>query len=332
MNKRVDISVVVCTYNRAAMLERALKSLAVQQCPAGIEFEIVVVDDGSTDNTGEIVREANRCTDRRVSYIRESGRGISAARNRGVDAARGEWIAFTDDDQIADGVWLWNLWFAQGKTGASCVGGARTLELHDDVLRSLPMQTRLILGEIAPVGELHPCTRDSLLCTGNLLVRRDLVLKVGGFDEALTQGGEDTDLLMRLRASGQTCWFTPHAVVRHIIPPYRLEMGYLTWSAMRGGDCFAVRDVREWGALRPSLIAIARLAQANFVHAPAMVYARLLGRDAAAIAGRCRIARAMAYAKRVAALVMFPVRVEAASHGSRFDFRGERRMFDQPVG
>lgn len=332
MNSRTDISVVVCTYNRAALLERALQSLVIQQCPPGLEYEIVIVDDGSTDQTAEIVREVKRCTDRRVVYIRENGRGISAARNTGVHAARSEWIAFTDDDQIAEPAWLWNLWFAQAKASAQCVGGARTLELPSHILLSLPRQTRLILGEIPCAGELHACTRDSLLCTGNLLLKKNLIQKVGGFDESLTQGGEDTDLLMRLRNFGVTCWFTPHAVVRHIIPPYRLESGYLTWAATRGGDCFAVRDVREWGRWKASISAAARVGQAIGLHAPRVAWHRMLGQEAEYVASKCRCVRAIAYAKRVAATIL--AGNATAKHSARnvIEFRGERQMFDRAAG
>ncbi len=332
MNNRTDISIVVCTYNRAALLERALQSLVIQQCPPGLEYELIIVDDASTDNTAEIVREAKRCTDRRVVYIRENGRGISAARNSGVQAARSEWIAFTDDDQIAEPTWLWNLWFAQGKSSAQCVGGARTLELPQRVLQTLPRQTRLILGEIPCVGDLHPCTRDSLLCTGNLLLRKDVIVKAGGFDESLTQGGEDTDLLMRLRASGVVCWFTPHAVVRHIIPPYRLEAGYLTWAAIRGGDCFAVRDAREWGKWKACITAAARVSQAATVHVPKLLWNRVRGRDAEAIACKCRCLRAVAYAKRATALAFAGSSSAQQSTRNVIEFRGERQMFDRAAG
>jgi glycosyltransferase involved in cell wall biosynthesis len=332
MNRRTDISVVVCTYNRADLLERALQSLVIQQCPPGLEYEIIVVDDGSTDRTTEVVREAKRCTDRRVVYVRENGRGISAVRNTGVHAARSEWIAFTDDDQIAEPTWLWNLWFAQAKASAQCVGGARTLELPEKVLQSLPRQTRLILGEIPCVGDLQPCTRDSLLCTGNLLLKKDLIQKVGGFDESLTQGGEDTELLMRLRGAGVICWFTPHAVVRHIIPPYRLESGYLTWASTRGGDCFAVRDVREWGRWTATMTAVARVGQAAMIHFPRLVWHRLLGHDAEYVAGKCRCVRAMAYAKRVVAVILAGNGTAKQSTANVIEFRGERQMFDRAAG
>jgi glycosyltransferase involved in cell wall biosynthesis len=264
--------------------------------------------------------------------VRETGRGISAARNAGVEVARGEWIAFTDDDQIAEPIWLVSLWQAQLRTGASCVGGARTLELADDLLRELPLQTRLILGEIPAVGDLHVCTRDALLCTGNLLVRRGLVLELGGFDVALTQGGEDTDLIMRLRRAGHVIWFTPNAIVRHIIPPYRLDARYLSWAARRGGDCYAMRDVREWGILRTFPIAAARLGQAVTMHVPAMAYARLRGNGPLATAHKCRLLRAVAYARRVVECAFSNARVKNDSGPGATEFRGERSMFDRPTG
>lgn len=332
MRKPPDISVVVCTYNRAEILRRALASLAVQRCPTDLEYEIVVVDDGSTDHTADVVREANRCTQCRVIYVRESGRGVSAARNAGVAAAHGGWIAFTDDDQIARSDWLVNLWRAQIQTGAECIGGARTLELPEATLRGMPTQTRLLLGEISTEGDLRACSRDALVCTGNLLVRRSLVLQAGGFDETLTQGGEDTDLLIRIRRAGHTCWFTPRAVVGHIIPTYRLGEDYLLWAAMRGGDCYAVRDVREWGIGKSSVVALARLVQGALIHVPAMLFARLCGRHAYATAYKCRLMRAIAYVKRVGRACMGAQRAQPKVSSTKIEFRGERNMFDRMAG
>ena len=107
---------------------------------------------------------------------------------------------------------------------------------------------------------------------------------------------------------------------------------YLTWAAKRGGDCFALRDVREWGLWRPCCIAGARLGQAVAVHLPCMWYARTIGRGAVATAYKCRVSRAVAYTLRVAALIVSPSHGEANSATSAIDFRGERRIFDQPIG
>lgn len=325
MDKPIEISVVVCTYNRAAMLQRALQSLIAQHCPPQLEYEIVVVDDGSTDATEEVVREIGRCTDRAVVYIGESGVGIAAARNAGVKAARGNWIAFTDDDQIADTAWLRALWYAQQRTCAVCIGGGRILELPRETLDALPRQIRLILGEIVVDGGMHACGRDALVCTGNLLIRREVLNRLGGFDASLTQGGEDTDLFMRLRRAGYTCWFTPHALVRHIIPPYRLEPAYLLWASLRGGHCYAHRDLREWGLARTWAVCVARAGYAACVHAPAWITAAATGDRPNALARKCSVWRAAGYTKAVASQTVASL-LRMDSRG-RIEFRSERQLF-----
>jgi len=324
--RHMDISVIVCTYNRADMLRRALASLAIQNLPDGLNYEVVVVDDGSTDATAEVIREAKRCTDRPVVHLRENGIGISAARNAGVRAARGTWLAFTDDDQIADSAWLRNLCYTQQQTNSNAIGGARMLELPARVLAGLPRQIRLILGEIEASGAPHVCSRDALVCTGNLLIRKALVEELGGFDESLTQGGEDTDLFMRLRRAGHECWFTPYALVHHIIPEYRLESAYLLWASLRGGDCYARRDLREWGILFTWFACIARVSHGISRHVPALLLARLQRDEAKALASRCSLWRVWGYAKRVAQMSV-PSVAGASSEASAIDFRSERKLF-----
>jgi len=292
-----------------------------------MSYEIIVVDDGSTDATEDVVREARRCTSHPVAYIRENGIGIAAARNAAVRHARGEWLAFTDDDQITEPAWLTNLLRAQKQTGADVVGGARRLELPDHVLDQIPTRIRLILGEIAPDGAVRECSRNDLVCTGNLLVRKGVVDELGGFDAALTQGGEDTDLLMRLRRAGYACWFTPHAIVRHIIPQYRLEPAYLLWASLRGGDCYAHRDVREWGLPWTWLVCVLRIAHTATNHVPALIIALLLRRSHEVLSRRCSLWRTWGYANRVLRMSIprFPQR---ASSTSPIDFRNERKLFN----
>ncbi len=87
------VSVVVPTHNRARLLRRTLRSILAQHM---VDLEVVVIDDGSTDDTGDVA-----ATDPRVLVIRNrESAGVSAARNRGIAAARGEWIAFCDDDDL----------------------------------------------------------------------------------------------------------------------------------------------------------------------------------------------------------------------------------------
>ena len=326
MRSQIDISVVVCTYNRAVMLRRTLQSLAVQQCGADLQYEVIVVDDGSTDKTADVVREAKRCTDRPVTYIRVEGVGVAAARNVAVQAARGEWIAFCDDDQVADSVWLRELCRAQHRTSAVCIGGARSLELSEAMLAVLPKQIRLILGEIPAESDIRRCTRDDLVCTGNLFLRRGVILAVGGFDESLKQGGEDTDLILRVRTAGHEIWYTPYAQVRHIIPTYRLEGPYLYWSSLRGGECFAMRDCREWGRVRAAGIAAARVAHVLAVHLPMLAGAWATNNEWNALARKCSVVRAWGYARRAATLLIDRAGSDSSMRGS-VEFRNERALF-----
>ncbi len=123
------VSVVVCTYNRSDLLKQSIRSLQRQVCDGTFEYEIVVVDDGSTDDTSVVVDELIAHCPVPMRCVHESGQGIAAARNAGLDAAAGDWIAFFDDDQLADGRWLIELWRSQEMSGALCVSGSRTLNL-----------------------------------------------------------------------------------------------------------------------------------------------------------------------------------------------------------
>ena len=106
MSDKTHISVVVCTYNRAPLLREAILSLARLECDGRFSYDIVVIDNASTDDTPSVVHELSHLTDVQVTGVREDRPGISYARNRGVEEATGDWIAFFDDDGIADPKWL----------------------------------------------------------------------------------------------------------------------------------------------------------------------------------------------------------------------------------
>ncbi|MDY0039233.1 MAG: glycosyltransferase family A protein, partial [Desulforhabdus sp.] len=87
------VSVIIPTYNRASFLKEALDSVLLQQ---NAEMEVIVVDDGSTDDTAAIVESFGRA----VTYLYQSNAGVSAARNTGIKAARGRWLALLDSDDL----------------------------------------------------------------------------------------------------------------------------------------------------------------------------------------------------------------------------------------
>src|SRR5262245_15851669 len=121
---RPDISVVVCTRNRAALLRGALASLYDLATEDEFTYEIVVVDNGSTDETPQVITMAMQESKHPLRGVLERESGIAAARNRGIAASRGRWIAFFDDDQLADWHWLAELFRGAQEKNCRVVGGS----------------------------------------------------------------------------------------------------------------------------------------------------------------------------------------------------------------
>lgn len=165
------ISVLICSYNRSPLLADALESLSCQDAMEQFHIEIVVVDDGSTDDTASVVQQWHDVSPHPLRYVQGTGQGIAAARNMALEHASGEWVAFFDDDQVAGPEWLLSLWEAHRAVNAVCIGGARLLKLPPSELRQLSRITRGILGEIPQETRSRRCRRHDLVCTGNLLCR-----------------------------------------------------------------------------------------------------------------------------------------------------------------
>jgi CelD/BcsL family acetyltransferase involved in cellulose biosynthesis/GT2 family glycosyltransferase len=245
-----DVSIVVCTHNRAAMLGDALGSLLPLETDDGLKFEIVVVDNASADATPDVVRSiAARAgvSDNHVPaatsspvgglaavrYVFESRKGIATARNRGVAEARGSWIAFFDDDQLADPRWLVELLATARQQRVRCVGGRVELKLPADCERRLAPVCRMLLGGTVGSHELRRYNHRVTPGTGNLLIHRTVFDQVGRFDENFHRRGEDTDLFLRMLSAGIEGWYTPRAIVQHVIPPERLTAGWFLDTAWR---------------------------------------------------------------------------------------------------
>jgi GT2 family glycosyltransferase/glycosyltransferase involved in cell wall biosynthesis len=209
-----DLSVIIPTYNRKDTLRLCLSALALQTLPAE-HWEVIVVDDGSTDGTEALCR-AGAFPFGQIRYIRQENQGAGAARRAGVAAARGEFLLFFNDDTIAAQTLL-----------------AQHLAIH----RRNPRERWAILGSFAPSTEcdrhavsmwvqrstfffpfnvLRPgqfCDR-TYFVTCNLSIKRSAVLQAGSFDPAF-RVGEDTDLGVRLAAKGYRVKYHPLAAACH---------------------------------------------------------------------------------------------------------------------
>jgi glycosyltransferase involved in cell wall biosynthesis len=232
----VAASIVVPTIGRADYLEVALRSLLAQD--AAVPYEIVVVDDGSTDGTPEVVARAG------VRLVRHpTRRSVNAARNTGIRAAGAELIAFVDDDVEAPRSWL----------GALLEGAER----HPDAdAFAGPIRPRL--EGRAPRG----CGRDAPLLTSldlgatdtetdrawgaNLAVRRAAFARVGLFDESLVEpSGDEEEWLARLRATGGKIVYIAAAGLDHRRSPDDSRLRPLARAAFRRGLAARASDRRR---------------------------------------------------------------------------------------
>ena len=121
MNETPEISVAVCTYNRADVLPKCLESLANQSANKEL-FEVLIIDNNSTDETKKLAEDF--CKEHRnFSYIFEEKQGLSQARNRAIDEAKGTYLAYIDDDAIADREWVKSIFDCFNQTNADVLGG-----------------------------------------------------------------------------------------------------------------------------------------------------------------------------------------------------------------
>ncbi len=195
------ISVVVCTHNGSRTIRQALRHLAALDYP---DFEVIVVDDGSTDGTLEIVREFD------VRVVSTENRGLSSARNTGAEVATGEIVAYIDDDAYPEAHWLHYLGKAFRESDYAAVGGPNVLPPGS------PMVAECV--KHAPGGPTHVLLTDQVaehLPGCNLAVRRDRLAEVGGFDPQFRAAGDDVDLCWRLQQNGWELGFHAGAVVYH---------------------------------------------------------------------------------------------------------------------
>ena len=220
------ITVVICTRDRAAQLESALDSVLALDYP---KFDVVIVDNApATTDTHDLVTDLG---DDRVTLVTEPTPGISYARNTALMTARGEIIAFTDDDVVVDRGWLLALvaGFERDDT-IDCVSGLvpsgelRTAvqAYFDDRVSWSRNDTARVFSMDAPPADLpmFPFSIGEFGTGANFALRRDRVLALGGFDTAFgvgsrTGGGEDLDIFMRVLLSGRKLAIEPTAIVWH---------------------------------------------------------------------------------------------------------------------
>lgn len=310
---RATITVVVITFNRAPMLAKTLASLVELDTtlPSGESFtyEVVVVNNASTDNTQEVidgyVSETPRGSAMRIRTFYEEEPGVAPARNRGLRESHSEWVAFHDDDQTAHPEWLAKLVELAQRKRVKVVGGAVKLSLPEGTNRELAPQCRTLLGERVGWDEEAPYTRKRVPGTNNVLIHQSVFDEVGVFNTGLKVGGSDADLYRRIRNAGHTAWYTPESIVYHMIPEKRLGNDYMKWTATRHGMHLALREYLDWGPAKLAGMIVLRVGQASANYLPRFLLAKLTGQKEKALGARALLWRSQAYVSRAIELLRF---------------------------
>jgi glycosyltransferase involved in cell wall biosynthesis len=227
----MDLSVVLCTYNRCAGLAETLTSLAGQRVRPETAWEVLVVDNNSSDRTAEVCRDFRDSFPAPLRYVFEARQGLSHARNRGIAEAAGHCVAFAEDDELADQGWVQSLIDAFREHGCDAVAGRIELEWRSARPAWVTDELLAFLGRL-DYGEVQKLTRDRPPFGGNMAFRKQVFDAVGAFDTRLGRqgrklvGGEEIDLYERFVRAGMTAFYEPKAVVHHVVDKNRLSKSY----------------------------------------------------------------------------------------------------------
>lgn len=227
----MEISIIICTYNRSGHLKNVLKSLSEQNVTKGFEWEIIVVDNNSTDDTFDVVKAFQENSNVPVKYIKEEKQGLSYARNRGITSSKGKYIAFTDDDALVDYNWVAVLYETFQRYECEGVGGRIHLKPVKELPRWLKKELWGFLACLDYGDKPFQIINHNIYGT-NMAFSREIFDKVGYFDVELGRksympvGGEEIDIVNRILQSGGAVYYQPMAEVYHIIEKYKLRKQY----------------------------------------------------------------------------------------------------------
>lgn len=263
------ISLVIATFNGATRIGTTLHSLLTQSLSSEL-WEAVVVNNNSTDSTADVVREFMAAhPEITIVPTEEPRQGLSYARNRGIEVARGEIIAIIDDDEIASPQLLADyLHFFDTHPEAAGAGGRIAPLYANGRPEWMSRHTeRPIAGTLDLGDRIVPFPEGKYFGGGNMALRRSAIEKYGAFNPALGRrgttllGGEEKELYARLHNAGEMVFYIPTAYIQHIIPESKLTRDYFERVCFRIGQserirtkaagAYAVRwasEIVKWGA------------------------------------------------------------------------------------
>jgi glycosyltransferase involved in cell wall biosynthesis len=302
------VSVVIATYRRPALLRDTVLSLRDAAVPDGVAVEVVVIDNDPDGGSGPAAAElAHQLREPFfLRYVHEPRKGLSHARNRGIEEARGDVIAFLDDDVYVSAGWLVAVLECFGRTGATAVGGRTVAHWEgqpEEAVRRSPhgtvnadlLRDQELPGRVMPGG-------------GNAAFRRSAFADGMRFAPELGRVGnvllsaEDSDLFQRLRAAGGSVWHCAGAVVGHRISGERLTAAYHVRQKYWFGVSYAIMDRRLHGKAYQVACAAGRAAKALLVLLPSLALAVLRRDPGRGLTAKCALAKHCGYVRATLSL------------------------------
>ena len=245
------VSIIIPTYNRANLIGITLESLLNQSYPKD-RFEILVVDNNSTDNTATLVHDWELKSNGQIKYYFEPRQGSHFARNGAVQFAKGELLYFTDDDMIADKNLLVELVAIFQNNGSVGTATGR-------VLPKWEVEPPVWIKKYCTNGWLSLYDRDDDLFISNddfgvfschQAVRKELFIQAGGYNPDIVDGewlgDNETGLNIKIQALGYQFAFVRSSVTYHIIPSTRMTQSYLNKRFANQGNCDSYTEYRKF--------------------------------------------------------------------------------------
>lgn len=252
----MDVSVILCTYNRARLLERALGALRNQRTVLGLTWELILVDNNSSDDTRAVMSAARAIFSVPLHYVFEPRQGLSHARNAGVHHAKGIFLAFTDDDCRPEPSWIQDLVNCMGRWKADGLGGRILPEWSSPPPPWLATERHLwtsmaMLDDLAVRRvELGPWQREHgfRVWGANMAFRRSALELAGGFDPKAGVSGhrkyshDDTLLVRKIVEAGWVVMYDPLPTVHHWVGPDRMRKRFFRRHSFYYGEGSALRS------------------------------------------------------------------------------------------
>ena len=268
----MNVSVLICTYNRERLLAAALDSLATMIVPPDIHWEVIVVDNNSTDGTAAVIEQRAAAFPAPLRRVVEPRQGKAYALNTGARASAAEVIAFTDDDVLVSPQWLDAAVRPLMATSAFDYTGGPVLPAWEaPPPRWIHGDPGVLWGPIALLNygpdEFIFEERGRIPMGVNMAVRRRLVDQVGGFHPALERKGRSlmgqgqVEFFFRVRSSGARGCYVPQMQLNHHVPAERLTRRYYRrWWYWKGVARARIHDVHPVSEQGLDLRAVPRLA------------------------------------------------------------------------